>query len=187
MIERSAERDAAICAMLPLVAEQGWTVAALQAAAGADADLLFPGGPVDMVEAWTDLADRRMAEAAGDLSAERVPARVRAILAVRFAQNRPYKAAVRRGLVLVAGKPASVRITARTVDAIWRAAGDRSADFSWYTKRLILAGVYGATLLRWLTDASEDDQATLAFLDRRLDGVARLGKLNRNRRYPISR
>jgi ubiquinone biosynthesis protein COQ9 len=66
---------------------------------------------------------------------------------------------------------------ARTTDAIWHAAGDRSADFSWYTKRAILAGVYGATLLRWLNDGSEDDADTLAFLDRRLAGVARIGRL----------
>ena len=39
--------------------------------------------------------------------------------------------------------------TARTVDAIWHAAGDRSADFSWYTKRAILAAVYTATVLYW--------------------------------------
>ena len=71
------------------------------------------------------------------------------------------------------------RCTARTVDAIWHAAGDRAADFSWYTKRAILAGVYGATLLFWLRDASEDDAATLAFLDRRLQGVARAGQVRR--------
>ncbi len=62
------------------------------------------------------------------------------------------------------------------MDAIWHLAGDRSADWSWYTKRAILAGVYGATLLYWLRDDSEDDEATLAFLDRRLAGVGRIGK-----------
>jgi ubiquinone biosynthesis protein COQ9 len=67
-------------------------------------------------------------------------------------------------------------ITARTVDSIWHAAGDRSADFSWYTKRAILASVYGTTLLYWLRDMSEDDEDTLAFLDRRLAGVGRIGK-----------
>jgi ubiquinone biosynthesis protein COQ9 len=71
---------------------------------------------------------------------------------------------------------------ARTVDAICHAAGDRAADFSWYTKRAILAAVYGATLLYWLQDGrtdagGEDDAATLGFLDRRLAGIGRVGKL----------
>jgi ubiquinone biosynthesis protein COQ9 len=65
---------------------------------------------------------------------------------------------------------------AATVDAIWHAAGDMSADFSWYTKRGILAGVYSSTLLYWLGDTSDEDEATLAFLDRRLETVGQIGK-----------
>jgi ubiquinone biosynthesis protein COQ9 len=181
--ERSAARDAAIEALLPLVATQGWTVAALQQAAGPDADLLFPGGPADMVEAYIDLADRRMAEAAAPtLAGLRLPARVRALIAERFTQAAPHRDAVRRAfavLALPANLATAARCTARTVDAIWHAAGDTSADVSWYSKRAILGAVYSATLLFWLGDRSPDGAATLEFLDRRLAGVARLGKLRR--------
>ncbi len=182
--ERGPERDAALVAMLPLVADTGWTVATLLAAGGPDADLLVPGGPLDMIEAYSDLGDRWMesAAAAQDLSALRVPERVRTVIALRLEQNRPYKDAVRRALgVLAAPGHATLaaRCTGRTVDAIWHAAGDTSADFSWYTKRAILTGVYGATLLYWLGDGSGDDAATLAFLDRRLAGVGRIGRLRR--------
>ena len=69
--------------------------------------------------------------------------------------------------------------TARTVDAIWHAAGDRSADFSWYTKRATLAFIYSTCFMYWLQDASPEDEATLAFLDRRLADAARLGRLRR--------
>jgi ubiquinone biosynthesis protein COQ9 len=78
-------------------------------------------------------------------------------------------------------------MTARTVDAIWHAAGDRSTDFSWYSKRAILAAVWGATLLYWLRDISEDDAATLAFLDRRLAGVGRIGSVRRRVEATIGR
>jgi ubiquinone biosynthesis protein COQ9 len=181
--ERSEARDAAIDALLPLVPVHGWTVAALRQAAGQDADLLFPGGSADMVEAYIDLADRRMAEAAAPaLTGLRLPARVRAIIAERFAQAAPHRDAVRRAfavLALPANLGTSTRCTARTVDAIWSAAGDTSSDFSWYTKRAILGAVYSATLLFWLADRSPEGLATLAFLDRRLAGVARIGKLRR--------
>ena len=188
--ERSAARDAAIAAMLPNVAFDGWTETALRrglasiGVAEDEAGLLFPGGATDMLEAFTDWADRRMeAEAARlDLAHRRLPERVRAIIALRLAQNRPYKEAIRRALALLA-LPVNARLaatsTARTVDAIWHAAGDRSADFSWYTKHAILAAVYGATLLYWLRDTSEDDAATLDFLDRRLAGVASIGAVRR--------
>ena len=42
-----------------------------------------------------------------------------------------------------------------------------------------LAGVYGATLLYWLGDGSDDDGPTLAFLDRRLRGIGRIGGIRR--------
>ena len=115
---------------------------------------------------------------------------MRAVIALRLAQNRPHKEAIRRALALLA-LPSHARLaaacTARTVDAIWHAAGDRSADFSWYTKRAILAAVYGATLLYWLRDGSEDDAATLAFLDRRLSGVGRIGALRRRAEQAFAR
>lgn len=185
VIERSPERDAAIDAMLPQVPFDGWTVAALRrglAEAGLDpagAGLLFPGGECDMIEAFADLADRRMADAAVELAETRLTRRVRAVIALRFEQARPHREAIRRALGALAAPhhaPAAARITARTVDAIWHAAGDRSADFSWYSKRAILSGVYATSLMFWLSDQSEDDAATLAFLDRRLAGVGKIAK-----------
>jgi ubiquinone biosynthesis protein COQ9 len=188
--ERSPERDAAIEALLPSVPFDGWTSRGLRTAlssigaAPEDAEMLFPGGATDMIGAYCDLADRRMEEEAArrDMTKMRVPTRVRTVLAIRFEQNRPHKEAVRRALAVLS-LPANARlaagIAAHTVDAVWHAAGDTSADFSWYTKRAILAGVYTTTLLYWLRDASDDDAPTLAFLDRRLAGVARIGRLRR--------
>ena len=81
---------------------------------------------------------------------------------------------------MLATDPATtLRTAARSVDTIWHLAGDRSADWSWYSKRAILAGVYSTTLLYWLRDDSEDNEDSLAFLDRRLAGVGRIGKLRR--------
>ncbi len=183
--ERSAERDAALEAMLAHVPFDGWTNRALRLGLAQigespdDAPLLFPGGAPDMIEAFCDWADRRMEAAAGAMlnSDMRLSSRIRTVVALRLAQNRPYREAVRRAVALLA-LPRHARLaaacTARTVDAIWHTAGDHSADFSWYTKRGILAVIYSATLLYWLRDAGEDDAATLAFLDRRLAGHARL-------------
>ena len=188
--ERSPERDTAIDALLSRVPFEGWSPSALRGALSdigvdpADGTMLFPGGAADLVEAYCDLGDRRMVEAAEEFTELRTSQRVRAVVALRLRQHRPHREAVRRALAVLA-RPGhavlAIRCTARTMDAMWHAAGDRSADFSWYTKRGILAGVYGATLLRWLVDTSEDDADTLAFLDRRLAGAVRLGRLRRSR------
>jgi ubiquinone biosynthesis protein COQ9 len=187
--EHSPERDAALEAMLPNVAFDGWTYRSLRSGLASigvppdEAGLLFPGGAADMIEAFCDWADRRMVQAAAEqLGETKLSARVRAVVALRLAQNRPYKEAVRRAVAVMA-LPRNARVaaacTGRTVDAMWHAAGDRSTDFSWYTKRLILTAAYAATLLFWLRDSSEGDAATLAFLDRRMAGIAWTHRLRR--------
>ena len=151
---------------------------ALREAAGADADLLFPGGPPEMVEAHSDLGDRMMEEVGRLLEENRVSRRVRALILLRLEQAEPDREAIRRGLALLSlpgRRGAALRSLARTVDTIWHAAGDASADMSWYSKRALLAGVYSSTLLYWLQNGS--GPATEAFLDRRLAAVARIGRL----------
>ena len=74
--------------------------------------------------------------------------------------------------------PAKVaKLVYRTVDAMWRAAGDTSTDFNFYTKRGILAGVYGSTAMRWFNDAGEDEKATDEFLAARIENVMQFEKL----------
>lgn len=159
MIQPSAERDAAIAALPRHVATLGWSRSALRAALADcgghpdDADFLFPGGAAELVAAFCDLADRRMIAAAPispGWAELRLSGRVRALIALWLAHNRPHKEAIRRSLAIMArpgNAGVAARCTAGTVDAIWHAAGDLSADFAWYTKRVSLAAVYAATLL----------------------------------------
>jgi ubiquinone biosynthesis protein COQ9 len=181
-------RDAAIRAILPLVPRSGWTRRTIAAGlhdAGLPEDeaaFLFPRGVTSAIDAWLDLTDREMTAAAGDLSGLRIPARIRALVAARLRLIAPHKDAARQAMTLLAlpwNAPAGLRGAARTASAIWYAAGDRSADFSWYTRRASLAAIYGATLAFWLRDDAEDIGPALAFLDRRLAGLARFQRCRR--------
>ncbi len=192
-IERSEARDAALLAMLPHVAAHGWSVRAIRAAAGPDADLLFPGGGAEMVEAHADLGDRRMEQAADGILETRLSARVRGLILLRLRQAEGEREAIRRGLSVLSlpgHRLAGLRSIARTVDCIWHAAGDSAADMSWYSKRAILSGIYAATLLFWLRDES-GGPATEAFLDRRMAELGRFGRatgaLRRGVGYAASR
>ncbi|HUC16633.1 MAG TPA: COQ9 family protein [Acetobacteraceae bacterium] len=193
MLERSPERDAAIQATLPHVPLDGWTTRALRAGLAAlgeppeTARNLFPDGPLGLFEAWCDLTDREMEQASsgpeGLGEGLGLGGRVRALVALRLRLLRPHREALRRGLALLAATgqfATAARITARTVDSIWHAAGERATDFSWYTKRVTLAAIHTATLFYWLADQSEEDEATLAFLDRKLAGLAAFGRLRRD-------
>lgn len=176
-------RDRLVQAALPHVVFDGWSAKALTEAAAEEgldrtlAERAFMGGPAAAVEHFIDLADRQMGEdvAHVDLAALRVPERVFVILEARFVRWAPHREAVRRALALLAFNPlVAARATARTVDAVWALAGDRSHDFSWYTRRATLGAVYTATTLFWLDDESGDLADTRAFLRRRLADVGRV-------------
>lgn len=176
-------RDRAIRAILPLVPRLGWTprcIAEGVRRAGLpedEAGFLFPRGVPSAIEAWLDLVDREMAAAAGDMAGLRTPDRIRALVAARLRLAAPHKEALRQAMAAFSlpwNAPLGLRTAARTAGAMWDAAGDRSTDFSWYTRRASLAAIYGATLAYWLRDGSEDIGPALDFLDRRLAGLARL-------------
>lgn len=190
MIERSEDRDSALRAALPHVPHLGWTRAALAAGLAdlgrpaAEAEWLFPGGPIEAVEAWCDLADREMEAAARaeGLLDLRIPDRIRRVITLRLEAAEPHREAVRRALALQSlpwHLPSALRTVARTADAIWAAAGDSSTDLSWVTRRATVAAVYGATLAYWLSDHEPGFPATRAFLDRRLAELARLQRPRR--------
>ena len=165
----------------------GWTDKSLRMALQAvgrdpaEAKLAFPGGRAEMIEAYFTLGDDRMVAAqTGQMVQAGLTARVRAAVAARLVLMDGEKEAVRRALawlVLPGNAPRLARVIARMSDSVWFAAGDKSVDMSWYSKRAILGAILSATLFYWLSDSSADAEKTMAFLDRRLADAARIGKL----------
>ncbi|MBU6449931.1 MAG: COQ9 family protein [Rhodospirillales bacterium] len=176
-----------IDALAQNAAFDGWTVKALRMALAGlgrnpeEAALAFPAGGAEMISAYFKLGDERMIAAQrGQMADVGLTKRVRAAVAARLELMNGEKEAVRRAmawLVLPGNAPRLAKIIARMADAVWFAAGDKSADMSWYSKRAILGAVLSVTLFYWLGDSSMDSGKTLAFLDRRLAGVGRFGKL----------
>lgn len=178
-------RDRLIAAALENVAFDGWSRKALEQGAKdvglKQADVLraFPGGMADAADHFADWSDRRMlAELAKvDLDALKVRERVALGVRLRLEMNAPYREAMRRLLSFLAlpqNAPLALRMTWRTCDHIWYAAGDRAADFNHYTKRGLLAPVYTSTILYWLSDSSEGFADTWGYLDRRLADVLKI-------------
>jgi ubiquinone biosynthesis protein COQ9 len=181
-----SDRDRLIEAILPDVPFDGWSMAALRNAArrcGIDesaARALFPRGAPDLVAAFSRWADHRMLERleAARLDELSTAPRIRLAIHSRFGIVAPWREAVRSSLAVLALPPHAVlasRLLYETVDGMWYAAGDKATDFSFYTKRATLAGLYAAALVYWLDDRSEGFGDTTAFVDRRLDDLRRVG------------
>ena len=183
----AALKRAVLEAALPHLAPDGFTDKTLkEAAAEAEVDRvtllrLFPREGLSLVEAFSDWADGQMESTLrkAKLSEMKIRERIKAAVNDRISALRPHKEAARRAaafLTLPQNAPTAMTLLYRTVDRMWRAAGDASTDFNFYTKRAIIAGVYSSTLLRWFSDDSEDEKATFEFLDRRIDDVMRFEK-----------
>lgn len=185
-------KNTLLTSLLPHVPFTGWTEAALKLAAkeaGLDELALaraFPEGVADCVDYFGRQADEQMVEALKNYHLETLKIREKVALAVklRIEPHLAQREAIRRAVAFYALHPA--RGTAslyRTVDDIWHAIGDRSTDFNFYTKRLMLAGVYTSTVLFWLDDQSAGQIATWEFLARRIENVMQIektkGKLKR--------
>lgn len=166
----------------------GWTETALAGAAaelGVPADraaLCFPGGAIEMIDAWFAVIDARMTaklDTAG-ISDWKIRDRIRGAVLARLDEAAVHPDALRRALAILA-RPANMaratRLCWRAADAMWRAAGDSSVDAAWYTKRATLGAVYAATLMAWMDDDSEGFNDTRAFLDRRIDDVMKVERL----------
>ena len=101
---------------------------------------------------------------------------------IRLNLCQKYKEAVRSSISLSAipvNTKISLNILYRTCNSIWRIAGDKSTDFSFYTRRISLAAVYTSTLLFWLNDKSNNNIETEFFLDRRLKDISKISILKR--------
>jgi ubiquinone biosynthesis protein COQ9 len=181
-------KEAVLAAALPDAAFDGFTDATLAKAATTAAvekdeiARLFPEGPLSLIAFYSLRADGEMEKllAAMDLPKMKIRERIAAAVLARFSVLRPNKEAARRAgamLSLPMHAGLGAKLMYRSVDAMWRAVGDTSTDFNFYTKRGILAGVYGATLLRWFNDTSEDEAATSEFLAARIENVMQFEKL----------
>ena len=184
-------RDRLIEVVLAHVPFDGWGDKALMAAAdecGIDMDAArraFPGGAASLIEYHSARADRAMedgleAEALTGGGGEGVGKRIAAAVRTRLEQENPHREAVRAAMsyfAMPSNAPLSLKCLYRTVDSMWFAIGDKTTDLNFYSKRALLAGVYGTTLLYWLDDDSENHEDCWAFLDRRLEDVTRARKL----------
>ena len=104
------------------------------------------------------------------------------IQAILFQINSKDKELVRRTLGVLA-RPQNfllgIRTLYATVDYIWYIAGDRSTDFNYYTKRLILSKIYSSTIIYWLNDESKSIEKTEKFLLKQIKNTSIFPKIKK--------
>lgn len=181
-------RDRLLDGILPNVAFDGWTDRALADAAArigiddTEVRVAFPRGIADAITYFSHKADDEAEARIGkaDLKSMKVRERVAFAVRTRIEVIAAHREAARRGAALFALPQHAIdgaSCVYRTCDMIWRAIGDTSTDFNFYTKRGLLSGVFTSTMLYWFADTSEDSAETWKFLDRRIADVMQIEKV----------
>jgi ubiquinone biosynthesis protein COQ9 len=147
---------------------------------------LFPKGIADVLAYWSEEEDRAMRAAFEEQNPlpHGITAKIRWLVKQRIAQLDWNREAARRAAATLA-LPTYGRLGAKlvwnTADAMWRAVGDSSTDFNYYSKRSTLSALYGSVISHWFSNAgdaaaAEPYEETWVFLDRRLDNLMQFEK-----------
>jgi ubiquinone biosynthesis protein COQ9 len=175
-------RERLLDAMLEIAPESGWTQAGIDKAAEkaglskGQVLLSCPNGVLDLLEALGNRAAKAARDrlAQPDVAAMKVREKVATAVRAYLAALEPHKPAVKRAAASPANLLAGPRGLWTGADAIWSGLGDKSTDYNWYTKRMILTGVIGSTMVAWL--GTDDPAQVENFLANRIENVMQFEK-----------
>lgn len=166
----------------------GWTDATLiNAAANINiiepyCEMIFPNGIKDVIAFYLAQLDLRLKDQlnALDLTSLKVREKIFTAVKLRLQMHADNKI-ISKTLVKFFAYPQNIALGAKlnwqTVDNIWRSIGDKSIDFSYYSKRMILMAVYDSSLLYFHNDDSEGNKRSWEFLNKRIDNVLQINKI----------
>lgn len=190
-LDESAELKAKVMdAFLVRAAEDGWTSQVLLRA-GEDAGVseigvwaLFPDKAKGALDTWNRMLDLEMQDKVNalDLGAMKIRERIFWCVRTRLTLMIPHKSAAQKAfrfLLMPTHAAAVPPMIYESVHLMWCLAGDKSADYNFYTKRALLSGVYIASALFWLKDTSPEHHKTWTFLEKRIANVLSIQKLKK--------
>ena len=160
--------------LLPLVAEQGWTLATLKQAGQATGETpqslkrLFPNGITCAISAWQAWLDEQTVQRVRlqGWQSERIRDKVAQGAWTRLELIGEHHEAFQRATRQRLWHPRIVMQDLwRTADTLWTLAGDTAQDYNHYTKRLLLAKLLFKTTLSYLGDTSTGYTDTRTYLD----------------------
>ena len=180
--------------MLEHVPDLGWTWDALHKAAKTakkaknsnreELQILFENKISNIIGTFNDKLDEDMyvifnSESDKELGTTDT---VKELILSRLKASKNYKSIIKTSLFFMA-QPRNaydaLNQLMKTSNKIWEIAGDTSSGRTFYSKRLILSGVYSSTLAHWLAKETRSIEESEDFLDRRLDDVKKIGKISK--------
>eukprot|EP01102_Stenamoeba_stenopodia_P011967 TRINITY_DN3719_c0_g3_i1.p1 TRINITY_DN3719_c0_g3~~TRINITY_DN3719_c0_g3_i1.p1 ORF type:complete len:364 (+),score=86.11 TRINITY_DN3719_c0_g3_i1:127-1092(+) len=189
--EAKQYRDRILEASLRKVPQLGWSDEAIGEATreqGLPIALkgLVHGGPSELIFYFLNKCNQQMAtimrkeKKEGKLEGLSVKEVIAKCIRTRLELSSAYVASLPQAVKILShpsNVSTSLNVLAELSDEICHLTNDRSTNFDWYAKRVVIGGIYSATEVFMLTDKSPNYAETWRFLDRRIEDAIQLAEL----------
>ncbi len=143
-------------------------------------ELLFPEGNNDLIKFALEQLNRELEENCKKIDLIRLPVhkRIRKVLLSKIylmEKDKIFYKNIFLNLLIPKKNISLTKQLYKSVDQLWFIAGDLSVDFNFYTKRLILSGIYTRILIFFFNN--ENQEALENLLDENLKRVSKIPEI----------
>ena len=143
-------------------------------------ELLFPEGNIDLIKFTLEQLNKELEEYCKKIDLIRLPVhkRIKKVLLSKISlmnKNKLFYRSIFLNLLIPKKNFSLSNQLYNSVDQIWFIAGDSSTDFNFYTKRLILSGIYSRAILFFFNNNNQEELENI--LDDSLQRVSRIPEI----------
>ena len=143
-------------------------------------DLLFPQGNIDLIKFALEQLNNDLEVYCKQIDLIRLPIhkRIRKVLLSKISlmnKDKPFYRSIFLNLLIPKKNFSLSSQLYNSVDQLWFIAGDSSTDFNFYTKRLILSGIYSRVILFFFNNNNQEELENI--LDESLKRVSKIPEI----------
>lgn len=143
-------------------------------------ELLFPEGNIDLIKFTLEQLNKELEEYCKKIDLIRLPVhkRIKKVLLSKISlmnKNKLFYRSIFLNLLIPKKNFSLSNQLYNSVDQIWFIAGDSSTDFNFYTKRLILSGIYSRVILFFFNSNNQEELENI--LDESLKRVSKIPEI----------
>ena len=143
-------------------------------------ELLFPEGNIDLIKFTLEQLNKELEEYCKKIDLIRLPVhkRIKKVLLSKISlmnKNKLFYRSIFLNLLIPKKNFSLSNQLYNSVDQIWFIAGDSSTDFNFYTKRLILSGIYSRVILFFFNNNNHEELENI--LDESLKRVSKIPEI----------
>ena len=143
-------------------------------------ELLFPEGNIDLIKFTLEQLNKDLEEYCKKIDLIRLPVhkRIKKVLLSKISlmnKNKLFYRSIFLNLLIPKKNFSLSNQLYNSVDQIWFIAGDSSTDFNFYTKRLILSGIYSRVILFFFNNNNQEELENI--LDESLKRVSKIPEI----------